>query len=445
MPKIKFSDLRNKYFLALSGNGMLAVLGIVIMGLLLRSLDKTDVGIWFFFLNLYALGDAIRNGFLQTATIKFYSGTTPERAQNVLGSVWYLAILITGSVMLVDLVAMAFVSYISSNVIVVSIQWLGVTFISSLPFTIVFWILLAEEKYGKILLLRLVNSGSMILYIIVLMLLHKMTLQSLLWCNFLTNCLTSLVGIITGLSRFQYITKRTKACVNEIIQFGKYGFGSSLVSKLLSNTDTFLITFLLGPAALAIYNIPLRLMEIIEIPLRTFVSTAMSEMAALGSQENKQNIVRILNKYAGMLTVIFIPLTILALLFANLAIYLLAGHKYMGTEAANIYRMFMVLALFYPVDRFSGLTLDMLHQPKINFHKVMVMLAACIIGDVAGVAIFHNIYGIAAGSYLTVLCGLAFAYLQLNRFIKFSFRDILTTGYAECRHLVQKALRKQPV
>lgn len=44
---------------------------------------------------MFALLDAIRTGFLQTAFIKFYSGASEERKTDVSGSTWYIAFIIT--------------------------------------------------------------------------------------------------------------------------------------------------------------------------------------------------------------------------------------------------------------------------------------------------------------------------------------------------------------
>ncbi len=427
------ADLKNKHFLALAGNAIIALFAVVTIGLLTRSLSKPDIGTWFFFLGIYSLGDAIRSGFLGTAAIKFYAGTTAERSAKVLGSVWYLAILITGFLTLIDLGFLCFIKYIKNDALALTVQWFGITFISSLPFNLIFWILVADERYDRVLWLRLVNSLSMVLSLTTLILLHKMSINALLWCNVATNCLTSLVGLVWGLGRVSTLFKRTKECTMEIVHYGKFSLGSTFVSKLLGNTDTFIITSMLGTTALAIYSIPLKLMEIIEFPLRSFVGTGMSAMAVAFNRDNKEETSYILKKYSGILTVCFIPLSIMAVLFADLAIKILGGAQYVGTDAANIYRLLMVLAILQPADRFIGVTLDIIHKPKINFYKVIVMLIMVVVGDFTGVLVLHNLYGIVVGALLTVLGGLLYGYFQLNKFMSFSLREMMMVGIKESR------------
>ena len=87
----------------------------------------------------------------------------------------------------------------------------------------------------------------------------------------------------------------------------------------------------------------------------------------------------------------------------------------------------------YPIDRFNGATLDVIHRPKTNFHKVMLMLAVNIVADFIGILLLKNIYGVAVGSILTISTGLIFGYIELRKSIDYSFKDILVTGLVESR------------
>ena len=238
MSSFKISDLRNKHFLSLAGNGVIAVFAFGLIGLLTRSLSKADVGAWFFFLMVYNLGDAVRNGFLGTATIKFYAGTSQERAREVLGSVWFLAIAITGILVLADA---AFIPFIKSNPnaeLVVTIKWFGLTFISSLPFNFMFWVLVAEEKYGKILWLRMINNGSMILYVLVLLMLVFAVAGDLIGIAVFKNlygiAIASLFTVFSGII-FGYINlnKYLKMPLNDILSLGYAEMRSFLQSMVL--------------------------------------------------------------------------------------------------------------------------------------------------------------------------------------------------------------------
>jgi O-antigen/teichoic acid export membrane protein len=424
------------------GNAVISLFGIATMSLLYHSLSKTDVGKWFFFLTIFSLCDAVRNGFLGTATVKFYAGAEENRATRMLGSVWVLACALTLAVVALNILAIIGFTYFPGEEYMIVIKWLGLTFISSLPFSVIYWKLQADERYDNILGLRLVNSGSTILAFFILILANKMTLPNVLLYNFVTNCFTSVIGLLWGLGRFKTITHATREHITELIHYGKYSLATTLSSTLLRSVDAFIITFALGPASLAVFNLPVRLMEIVEMPLRSFAGTGMSAMAVAFNSKNMQQVTYILKKYAGMLTIMFIPLSLFALVFADVAIHLLGGGKYIGTEAPTIYRLFMVFCLVYPIDRFNGITLDIIHLPKINFYKVLIMLTVNIVADFAGIGLLHNIYGIVFAGLLTNFAGIFFGYYQLRKHLDYTIRGILSTGYYEVKMLAQKYLKK---
>src|ERR1700692_3818305 len=115
MRLLKLSQLNNKNFLALAGNGTISAISVLTISVLYRTMPQTSVGVWFFFLSVYGLADALRNGLLSTATIKFYAGTEEDRAASTLGSVWFLAIVLSCGMMLVNLAVMPFMGYIKDQ------------------------------------------------------------------------------------------------------------------------------------------------------------------------------------------------------------------------------------------------------------------------------------------------------------------------------------------
>ncbi|NCX95353.1 MAG: hypothetical protein EBX41_02885, partial [Chitinophagia bacterium] len=89
------SKLQNKHFLSLVGNAIVAFFGILTTYCIFHYLSKSDAGKWFVFMSIISMADAVRNGFLSTATVKFYAGLAQEKGRQMLGSIWFLAIVLT--------------------------------------------------------------------------------------------------------------------------------------------------------------------------------------------------------------------------------------------------------------------------------------------------------------------------------------------------------------
>lgn len=437
--------LKNKHFLSLVGNASMSVLAMVTVGILLRFMAKDDVGYWFFFQSVFVLLDTFRTGFLQVAMIKFYTGAEKERADAVLGSVWFLSLLITGILIIINLGAVFFLPSIDNIGMVSVIKWFGITFLFTLPSAIGSWILQSDQRFDKLLLLRIINQGTFILMVLGIIFFKKLDLELVLIINAISSGLVSLYCISQGWTRTRTFSKRTKESILELFHFGKYSVGTTISTNLLRSSDTFIIMFVLGtagPAAVAMFTIPMRLMEIIEIPLRAFLSTGMPSMSEAFNKGRKEEVVAIMQKYAGTLTLALFPVSILAVLLADVAITLLGGKQYSGTHAVSVYRIFMCFAMFFPIDRFLGVTLDIIHQPKINFYKVLVMLATNITFDFVGIYLFGNINGVALATLFTFLAGVFFGYFWLKKYLDFTLWGFFSVGFSELKMMLQQFLSK---
>lgn len=437
------SYLRNNQFLSLTGNLVVSGMNVISVSLLFRGLQVSEIGVWVFFLSTLGLVDAIRTGFITTAFIRSYAGTTPTRAAEVMGSTWVIALIITGALSFLSVIAYLVPQFHQDPGMDLFLQWFGVIFWFTLPSFIATCVLQAEFKFDKILYIRLLTQGLFVIAIIVLMFTRQLTLERVVYSNIITAAVTSLLALRMGWTKFNLIRFNTKNTLQELSHFGKYSIGSYVGSSLLRSSDTFIINFMLGPAALAIYNLAQRFMELVEIPLRSTLAIAMPSLSAAANQQNEAEISRIVKKNAGMLTWLLIPFVIGTIIFADVPIYLVGGSKYVDTPAANLLRVSMAMVLLYPIERFFGVTMDIINKPEWNLYKVFFMLAINVGGDFLGIFLFGNLYGIAFSTPPTIIGGFLFGYYLLNKKIPISAKEILNQGYIESKSLVIRFLSRK--
>ena len=423
--------LRNKHFLSLAGNGIMSVLGMLNMIILYRALPVASIGMWVFFLSILLLVDTFRSGFLTTAFIKFYAGATEPRKREVVGSAWFIGGAITAVLVLLNLPAYLLSSYLKNPSMLLFVEWFGIIYVASLPSFIASCVVQAEQRFDHLLYIRFLSQGIFILFVIVMAVTHTATLQNIVYAYLTGAALTSLITILMGWPRISCFRDRSRNCISEIFHFGKYSVGTTLSSNLFGTSNTMIINFMLGPAALAVFNLGQRLLEIIEIPLRSFAATGMPELSAAYNEGDKEKVIDIMKRYAGLITVALVPACLGAVVLADVAISIIGGSKYMDTEAANIMRIFMIFALLYPLDRFFALTLDVIHQPQINFVKVILMLAGSVISSFAGIYVTGSVYGVALAGIVPTLIGVSIGYWGLNRFQPFNVLDVFSTGYSQ--------------
>jgi O-antigen/teichoic acid export membrane protein len=436
------SAIKNKHFLSLSGNVIMSGLGMLTMAVIYRSLDIQIVGVWVLFQTTLLLVETFRSGFLTTAFIKFYAGSTPERTAEIAGSAWIIGICITSILVLVNIPFMFFLNDLHDEGYMLFFKWSGLCFIFMLPTFVATCVLQGEQRFDRMLYVRAINQGGFLLYIIILIVLHKISLMGILYSYLLSYLITSIYVITMGWARINTIKSMSRKGILELFHFGKFSVGTTLSSNLFGASDTIIINMLLGKAALAVYNLGQSLMQLVEILLRSFAATAMPSLSAAFTQDSPTEVIHIMKKYVGMLTVVLIPIAICGWALADLPIYIIGGGKYIGTQAANVFRLFLAFSLLYPADRFFGLTLDVINRPRINFYKVLVMLAINISMDFLGIHLFGNIYGAALSTAIWVIAGVIIGYWALNKYQKFSFWGIYSLGFSESKLLLSNTMQK---
>ncbi|MCO5935204.1 oligosaccharide flippase family protein [Mucilaginibacter sp. RB4R14] len=439
MPNLK--KLVNKHTISLATSAAMPVIGMLVLSLMAHNLPAADFGNYIFLLITILLADTFRNGFVQTSLIKFYAGTSKKKAFEVAGSAWYVGLMQAGVFVAID--AIVYLVYRSKSVNAeTTIQWFGIIYMTTLPATIASYILQAEEKFGRMLILQVINQGLFLVLILTLIFLHKLSFQTAVYAYFAGSAVTSLFTIFNGWSKIRTLKYRTKETVRKLAHFGKFSVGTSISSYLLRSSDTFIIKIMFNPALLAVYYIPQRLMEIFEIPMRAGVATAMPELSAAVHKGNQTDVANIMKRYAGMLTVALIPIAVVAFLIAGPVITILFGKQYQDTEAVNIFRLFMCYVMLMPIDRFFGITLDIINKPHLNMLKVILMLIVNITGDFIGIFIFHSLYAVAIASLFTFFSGAIFGYWALKKHLHFTIRDMFSLGYAELKSIVSHLLEK---
>jgi O-antigen/teichoic acid export membrane protein len=249
------------------------------------------------------------------------------------------------------------------------------------------------------------------------------------YCYLAANLLSSLLALCCNWTMIGQLGKKSRATVTEMFHFGKYNMGTNITGNLAGLISTFIVKFYLGSAALAIYNAGTKLLQVVELPLRSVVYTAAPSIASSFNEDNKAAVMHKMKKNAGLLTLALVPVCLLTIIFADFAILVLGGSKYVDTEAPNILRLFMAVSLFFPIERFFSLTLDVIHMPKINFLKIILFFVVTVIGYYLAATLSGSLYALTVSYYITICTSVTIGYVAINRYYaRFGFSDIFAEG-----------------
>lgn len=437
---------REANFLSLAANLTIALFGFGVFALLARSYPVAVFGQWVLYITAATFIEMFRFGITNTAIIRYLSGVAEEERHKFIGSNGLIGLVATtGIAAMLWLIYLLFPVPISNSGYALFFAWYPLLAFINLPFNTALVIMQADQKFGKILLIKAFNSIGFFVIVLCNFLFLHLSIVQLVWTQLALNTLTSAICMLNRWDGLRYITKATVRTNKVLLDFGKYTTFTLIGTNLLRSADTLIISLSpLGTAAVALYSIPLKLTELQQIPLRSFVATAFPKMSKASVQGRVEEVKAVFYQYSGALSYLFIGISLFTFVFADLFVLILAGKQYLGTDpvmgvsAANLVRILSLYGLLLPIDRMTGVGLDSINRPNRNFIKVMYMVLANVIGDLIAVFIFKSLILVAVGSILFTILGVWIGYHFLNKELSIDFRRIFIMGNEFYREIFQR-------
>lgn len=444
--KIVRSIIYERNTLSLVGNLSYAFFGFMSFIILTRSLSKEAFGLYVLYVTTGTFIDLFRFGLTRNAVIRYLSGAKGEEQIKILGSSMLIGSgLVVVIAIIIYILLFLFQGQIEHSGFVYFFYFYPLLAISNLFWNNAVSVLQSWQAFGRILLLRMVNIVSFVVFLLINLFYLKLDVVAIIWANIGSNLLSSLLSLVKKWDGTLYIFKSTRKNVMEIVNFGKYAVGTMLGSSLLRSADTFLlgIASFMGPVAVAKYVIPLKLTEVIEIPLRSFMATAFPKLSKASIEKKREQWKEIFYSYGGAITLIFIPFTALLFIFAGTIVLLLGGDNYRDAlpELTMIFRIFTIYGLILPLDRISGVALDSINKPDKNLWKVIFMAVANIIGDLIAIYYFQSLFWVAMATILNTIVGLFMGYYFLQKFETLNYHKFLINGIQFYKDLKAKGMQ----
>ena len=435
-------------------------MGLLSFMILMRMLSIPDFGKWVLFTAPASLIDMLRFGLSKEALVRFLSSPTPEDRKYYLGSSWLIGFLIIIPIAII-LWSLTFIipDALNSSGYNVFCYWYPLLAIINLPWNYAWTIFQAELEFGKIFWIRFFNLCSFLVIIFFAYLFVEINITAVVIIYLLTNFATSAFCIVkkwTGLENLRFISKIK---MKEVLRYGKFSMGTKVGSSLLKGADSFIISFsaYCGPAGVAMYAIPLKYVELIEIPLISFATTAFPKLSKASIDKNAQQFRDIFYSYTGVVAFLFIGIAAISLVLNKYFILFIGGDQYKDllTPISYIMIAFILYGTLLPLDRFTGVALDSLNKPHRNFQKVLWMTIANIIGDIFAIFGMHYLLPnlpvttlllfVAVASIVFSLLGIVIGYRFLQQEIEISFFDIFKRGYHFYKDHTLRLLHKKTI
>lgn len=428
---------KEKNIQSLAGNMLTAGFGFLNFVILTRSFEKEIFGEWILYLTGATFVEMFRFGITRTALIRFLSGADKEEQKQLIGSNWLIGLVASVLIaILLWLILYLFPDQVKQSGFYLFFKWYPLLAFLNLPFNNALTIQQAKQYFGQIFIVKTLNSGLFFVGLAINLFWLKLDLIYVIWYHLGISAFVSLITILAKWDGLRFLTKATKATNTIILNFGKYTTLTLIGTNLLRSADTFIIALSpLGTAAVALYAIPMKLTELLQIPLRSFVATAFPKMSKASIQNDLKMVRYYFYSYAGSMTILFIPIAFFGFIFSDFFVLLLGGEQYVGIDPITgastslIFKVFALYGILLPIDRLTGVGLDSINKPKKNFYKIIYMVSANIIGDLIAVFVFKSLIGVAVVTIIFTFLGVIIGYRYLTKELQLNARLIWVEGW----------------
>lgn len=441
MIKQLLKRFRSQKLLSMLSSVSGALLATFTFAILARALSKEDFGVFGVFLTLTTLADMMRNGLTGRPLVKFYSEAENEQEQKqILASGWHQGAQVSLLIALLGSLILGLLYYFKPHFeFRLYLIFFAPFMLLTLPMNLGTWALNARLRFDLMIWIR---TSMQVSYILGALYLYWRGggIEMALWVYLIANGISSALCLLMGWDGWRLLGASLKERRKALWHFGKYSMGTLLGGNLLRSSDIFILRIFLGPEAVALYQVPQRLVSLAEIPLRALVSFSYPALATKRRQAGEEAFRQEFEKSAGLAFLLILPFALASFIFAEPLVVLFGGEAYQ--DAAIILRWFSVYMAIISLDRYGGMALDILDRPNINMYKVFMMLIINILGDIVAVSLSQEVSWVAFVSIFTFSSGIVFGFYYLRHSLPFRALSYLISGTQEGMRIVKKLVRK---
>jgi O-antigen/teichoic acid export membrane protein len=150
------------------------------------------------------------------------------------------------------------------------------------------------------------------------------------------------------------------------LNFGKYAVSTNLSAILYKNMDQMMLGGMISTASAAIYNLAIRITNLMEIPTFSAAAVVFPQSAREIARTGKSGVKKLYEQSVGAILALLIPIILIVELFPELIILIIGGAAYL--PAVPILRITILFGLFLPFGSQMGTVLESIGKPNINFY-----------------------------------------------------------------------------
>jgi lipopolysaccharide exporter len=393
--------------------------------MLTRTLTLSEMGSWALFLTITTLAEITKSALLKNAHIKFVSGKNlGDEKTAIASSSLIINLSITLFYLLLILLFGRPLSQLlnSAEDLPVMLKWFIPGLLAMVFFSHFEAVQQSHFDFKGVFAGNLARQVIFFAFVLFHFLFHKpLPLYAL--SIYLSVSIAAGTIVLYFFSK-QYLLHRFNPSIvriKELLGYGGYIFGSSVLSSVFSNLDQLLTASFLLPSSVAYYNAAKRINGFIDIPTYAAAEIVFPKMSQASEDEGISKVKSMYEKMVSLLLCFIIPASVLVILLPKLIIFLLAGSAY--ASAAFILQIYMIISVIGTLQHQAATSMDSIGKTKLSFFTNLISFIIKLL--ITYFCLKHfGFYGAAIGALITsVITGFIW-YFLMKKEIGFSITAI---------------------
>lgn len=358
-------------FLSVLQNFSGVFFGFASFFLLVRSLDNRSFGAWVLFMSTTTIVEAIRNGLIQSALIRYVSSGRKEEHPRIVAA----SLLLGGSVTLLT-VGAAHLGAPYLSALWKTPELTNLFRVYTIGFSVSLFLSLfncveqANLRFRGVFVTGLIRQFLFFAFVAASFFLHhRIELSELAWVQVVSIVVSTVFAYLYTRDHFRLSFDNTGYWIRKLFGYGKYGFGTSVSSLLSGTIDQMMLGAMLSPAASGAFNIAVRITNLIDIPTNAMAAIVFPQSAKRMEEEGSSAVKYLYEKSVGTTLAILLPGVLFLYFFADWVIWAVAGQKY--ADSIPLLKITLLYCLLIPFGRQFGTILDSVGKTRITFLVVL--------------------------------------------------------------------------
>ena len=384
-------------FFSLMDRGSVLVFGLGSYLILIRTLEKEELGAWVLFLATMGFAEVAKSGLLQNALVKYLSTSTKEEYPVITSASLFLNFVISCFSVVILVAVGGFLSNLwTIPELPTMIGIYCLTAFLNIPYYHCNFLLQSNLTFVGIFFSNFFKQGLIFIYILVFFLFGwDIQIVNLAWMQAFTYLIASLTSITFAWKFLSHARHIDFAWVKKLFHYGKFVFGTNVSGMLYKKMDVMMLGALINPVAVALYDLAVRISNMVEVPTYSVASVVFPQSARKMESGGPEAIRDLYEKSVGAILAMIIPFLLVIMIFTK-PIISIFSNEFM--DAVPLLRLTILYGLFIPFSGQFGTVLDSIGKPRINFYFVFVGFGLNILLNY----LFISRFGVTGAAYGTL-------------------------------------------